>query len=76
MTEPIHVYFTGDSEGPNVFGVVYDDEDEARECARENDLEVWRVPVVPNLAAAERIPFEDEEDDDEGEEEHLTWTRQ
>lgn len=51
----MHVYFTGDEEGPERFGTVYDTEDEALEVAHENDRHVWRVPVIPNWAKSELI---------------------
>jgi hypothetical protein len=60
--QPITVYFTGDEEGPDRFGIVYDTEDEALECAFENDLVIWRVPVIPNWDGSERVgPDVDEE---------------
>lgn len=60
--QPITVYFTGDEEGPDRFGLVYDTEDEALESADENDLRVWRVPVVPDWASAEQIGEHEDED--------------
>ena len=51
----INVYFTGDEDGPNLFGVVYDDEDGVLEAAHENELHGWRVPVQPLLAKAVRL---------------------
>lgn len=53
--QPIHAYFTGDEDGPDHFGLVYDDEDEAMESARENEAFVWRVPLVPDWAGATLI---------------------
>lgn len=60
--QPITVYFTGDEEGPDRFGMVYDTEDEALEVASENLLHVWRVPVIPDWAAAEHIESADDDD--------------
>lgn len=59
----MHLYFLGDEEGPDAFGLIYDDEDEAKECAVENELTVWRVPVTPHLSQAERIYGEEEDDE-------------
>lgn len=59
----MHVYFTGDEEGPNRFGTVYDTEDEALECAFENDLVIWRVPVIPNWVKSERVGPDVEDSD-------------
>jgi hypothetical protein len=53
--QPITVYFTGDTDGPDRFGTVYDTEDEALEVARENCLAVYRVSVVPDWDNAECI---------------------
>lgn len=53
--QPITVYFTGDEEGPDRFGLVYDTEDEAFEAAHENELEVWRVNVVPDWEHATHL---------------------
>jgi hypothetical protein len=53
--EPIYLYLTGDEDGPDIFGVVYDEEDDAMEAGRENDVEVWRVPFIPQLDLAVRI---------------------
>lgn len=63
--QPITVYFTGDSEGPDRFGTVYDTEDEALEVAHENCLAVWRVQVIPNWETAENIHDADKDDDNE-----------
>lgn len=51
----INVYFTGDEDGPDLFGVVYDDEDSVLESAHENLLHGWRVPVRPLLDRAVRL---------------------
>lgn len=50
--EPLDVYFTGDLEGPDKFGLIYDTEEAALECVQENGGQVWKVPVVPNWGAA------------------------
>lgn len=60
--EPIHLYLTGDEDGPNIFGAIYDEEDEALECGRENDLSVWRVPFIPQLDGAVLLPLEGDSD--------------
>ena len=65
MPEPIYLYVTGDEEGPDIFGLIYDNEDDAAECARDNDLEVWRVPFTPHLDGAVHLQM-GEDDDDEG----------
>jgi hypothetical protein len=63
--QPITVYFTGDEDGPDRFGTVYDTEDEALEVAHENCLAVWKVDVVPDWDGAECIhDAEAEEDED------------
>lgn len=59
--EPIYLYVCGDDEGPNIFGLIYDEEDAAIECARDNDLDVWRVPFTPDLANAEHVKIEEED---------------
>lgn len=60
--QPITIYFTGDNESPDRFGLAYDNEDDALESARENELQVWSVPVVPNWDAAENVtPGDDDE---------------
>jgi hypothetical protein len=41
----ITVYLIGDEDAPNLFGIIYDEEDEAMEVARENDGIAWRVPA-------------------------------
>lgn len=41
----IDVYLTGDEDGPDLFGVIYDEEDGALEAARENEVHAWRVPA-------------------------------
>lgn len=51
----INVYFTGDEDGPDLFGVVYDDEDGVLEAAHENEVHGWRVPVQPLLDRATRL---------------------
>ena len=51
----INVYFTGDEDGPDLFGVVYDDEDGVLEAAHENEVHGWRVPVTPLLERAVRL---------------------
>lgn len=66
--QPITVYFTGDKDGPDHFGIVYDTEDEAMEVARENSEQAWRVSVIPDWDNAVHLPFEDEEEDDDAEE--------
>lgn len=50
--EPIYLYLTGDEDGPDIFGVIYDEEDDALESGRENDRTVWRVPFIPQLDLA------------------------
>lgn len=61
--QPIHLYMTGDEDGPDIFAVIYDDEDEALEVAHENEVRVWRVPVIPQLDQAVDVT-PDEEDGD------------
>jgi hypothetical protein len=62
----VTVYITGDEDGPDMYGLIYDLEDDARECVRENGGEVWRMPVLPLLDRAELMHDEEEsaEDDD------------
>jgi hypothetical protein len=60
--QPIHAYFTGDEDGPDHFGIIYDDEDEAMEAAFENGQHVWRVPLVPDWAAATLVGGGDDDD--------------
>jgi hypothetical protein len=60
--DPIYLYVTGDEDGPDIFGLIYDDEDDAVECARDNDLSVWRVPFTPDLANAEYIEVGEDDD--------------
>lgn len=57
----INVYFTGDEDGPDLFGVVYDTEDEALEVAHENEVHAWRVPVQPLLEKAVRLDGDDDD---------------
>lgn len=60
----IDIYLTGDKDGPDMFGVIYDDEDGVLETARENDECAWRVPVQPNLDGAALIhEYKDEPDE-------------
>lgn len=68
--QPIIIYFTGTNEAPDRFGLAYDSEEDALESARENELQVWRVPVIPNWDAAEFVTpdGEGEEDAEEAEE--------
>jgi hypothetical protein len=58
----IDIYLTGDKDGPDMFGVIYDDEDGVLEAARENEECAWRVPVQPNLDKAELVYEHKEED--------------
>ena len=67
--QPITVYFIGDKDGPDRFGIVYDTEDEAKEVARENEEQAWRVSVIPDWDNAVHLPFEDDEDEEEDDEE-------
>ena len=57
----IDIYLTGDSDGPDMFGVIYDDEDGVLETAKENDECAWRVPVQPLLDRAVLIHEHKEE---------------
>lgn len=57
----INVYFTGDEDGPDLFGVAYDTEDEALESAHENEVHAWRVPVQPLLEKAVRLDGDHDE---------------
>ena len=61
----IDIYLTGDADGPDLFGVIYDDEDGVMETAREGEEYAWRVPVQPYPERAERIYEPVPEDDDE-----------
>jgi len=61
MPGPIYLYVTGDDGGPDIFGLIYDNEDDAMECATDNGLEVWRVPFTPDLDAAVLLIREEEE---------------
>lgn len=60
--EPLTLYVTGDDEGPDIFGLIYDDEDEAMLAGRENDVHVWKVPFTPDIDAAVRVESDAEED--------------
>ncbi|QOP66211.1 hypothetical protein SEA_DANIELLEIGNACE_71 [Arthrobacter phage DanielleIgnace] len=42
----ITVYLTGDEDGPDLLGLVYDLQDDAMESARENDRTAWQVKAL------------------------------
>lgn len=60
----IDIYLTGSKDGPDMFGVIYDDEDGVKETAQENEECAWRVPAQPDLGKAELV-YEYQEDGDE-----------
>lgn len=61
QAEPIHLYLTGDEDGPDIFGVIYDEEDDAMEAGRENEVTVWRVPFIPQLDLAVKVESDSDE---------------
>lgn len=62
----VNMYVVGNADGPpDRFGLIYHDEDEAMECGRENDLTVWKMPVLPLWDAAVMVESDaDREDSD------------
>lgn len=40
------VFLTGDEDGPDLHGLVYDLQDDAMESARENDRTAWQVKAL------------------------------
>jgi hypothetical protein len=61
------VYLPGDADGPDLLGIVYEDEDPAIECASENDGAVWKIKALLIPDTAEKTweyPDDEEEGDD------------
>lgn len=61
----VTVYLTGDDEGPDLFGVVYDDQDGAMESARENGVRAWSITALLRPATAVRLESDSEEEEEE-----------
>jgi hypothetical protein len=61
----ITVYLSGDNDGPDLFGVVYDNVDDAMESARENSSTAWSIKAMLYPASAVRLESDSEEDEEE-----------
>lgn len=57
------VYLPGDTEGPDLFGVLYADEDPAMENAMENDGVAWKIKALLIPQSAVKVWEKEEEDD-------------
>jgi hypothetical protein len=57
----VTVYLSGDNDGPDLLGLVYDSADDALESARENDSTAWSVKAMLYPASAVRLESDGED---------------